>query len=637
MTAACSSTTDSKPSTEELPPIVALYGDKAETELSPYPSDRYLVDGHVDIPETSPDLLNVPGGEETVAELEAMNGFSTSGGVIVTFDGPVDVSTISLLPDQLPDQAEPLRDASAYTEEGSPLYLLDVARGELVGLIPRYWEQQKDDYYIQDEYTIIAMPAVPLRPGAEYLFVVSDALRAQTGGKTLRSPDMDTLLAADDAYATQVNAGIDALTGVVAIRREQIVLATSFTTATVHDELLVLADAVRAQPTPALSEAWTVDRDEDPRARLRAVFETDEYRKPSPDSRFEIDADGVAQPQGQNGLEVFVDVSDKMSSAPRTVVIYGHGLGGDKDGSWGTALRLADINAAVFAIDSPHHGTRASGGGAESIFSFFGIEISDQSSFVIGRARDNFRQMAIDQLQLVRLIGSLSTLDMLPPGAPDGVPDFDTSRIFYIGHSFGSVQGPTVFALAPEITHAVWNVGGAGLMMLLRDSGTFSLLVNSLAPDGIASGAVARFMAVTQAIVDPGDALNYAPFALREEPPAPDGAMGVPGWVPREVLLQEVIADSIVPNSTSRALARAAGLQLIDAIEPVSGLPAASGPVTANLPEGVTGAMSQFDRINDGDVAVHGELIFAPEGIAQYLEFFSTALTSEHATIPPAY
>ena len=44
---------------------------------------------------------------------------------------------------------------------------------------------------------------------------------------------------------------------------------------------------------------------------------------------------------------------------------------------------------------------------------FFGIDPDDRS-FVIGRARDNFRQMALDQLSLVRLISSLSALDVLP-------------------------------------------------------------------------------------------------------------------------------------------------------------------------------------------------------------------------------
>src|SRR6185503_10353150 len=102
------------------------------------------------------------------------------------------------------------------------------------------------------------------------------------------------------------------------------------------------------------------------------------------------------------------------------------------------------------------------------------------------------RQMASDQLELIRFINSLGTLDLLPVGAPDGVPDLDVSKVLYIGHSFGSVQGPSAMALAPEIKHAVWNVGGDGLTMLIRDSGTFSLMVNALKPAGTSDGALAR-------------------------------------------------------------------------------------------------------------------------------------------------
>ncbi len=621
--------------TAEPPGVTAIYGDMAETPLTPYPSDRYLGDGHVMIPPSAPDLVNAPGLEETIAELEAMTGFSTTAGVIVMFDGPIDVRGIALEPEQLPEQAEPLRDARDYLEPGAPFYLVDVARGELVGLVPGYWAQAEDDFYTSSEYTIIAMPAEPLRPQARYLFAVTDALRAADGGRVHRSPDMEALLSGDGGYAAEVAEGLAALEAAAGVAPSRVSLATSFTTAPVHDTLLALADATRDGPAPALTEPWEIETPlaADGRVRFRARYQANEYRKPPPDSRFELGDDGLPVVQETVGLEVFLAISDAAADAPRPVVIYGHGLGGDKDGCWGTAERLADLNAAVFAIDSPFHGSRAPAGARsdlDGIFAFFGIDI-DTQSFVIGRSRDNFRQMAIDQLELVRLIATLDTLDILPPGAPDGVPDLDTSRILYIGHSFGSVQGPTIFALAPEISHAVWNVGGAGLMMLLRDSGTFGLLVNSLKPQGTPDGAVARFMTITQAIVDPGDPLNYARYALREAPP------GVPGWTPREVLLQEVVNDTIVPNSTTRALARATGLTLIDPIVPVSGLPTADGPVTANLPEGVTGALSQFDRINGDDVAVHGELIFSPEGRAQYLEFFRTALTDTHATIPSAY
>lgn len=399
------------------------------------------------------------------------------------------------------------------------------------------------------------------------------------------------------------------------------------------DETLALAAAARAAPAPALMSKWEVAMPmsaPDPRVRFRAVYQSPEYRRPLPVGTWQIEG-GKPVVQKDVGLELFLAFSDATKSGPRPVVIFQHGLGGDKDSCWGTAERLASLNAAVIAIDSPEHGSRAEGGTAlTAAFSFFGVDPTTQS-FDIARARDNFRQMTSDQLELVRFIKSLGSLDLLPVGKPDGIPDLDVSRILYIGHSFGSVQGPAIFALAPEITQATWNVGGDGLMMLLRDSKTFGILVNALKPPGTPDGAMGRFFAMSQGIVDPGDPINYARFASLEAP------AGVPGWVPRDVLLQEVINDTIVPNSTSEALARAAGMALVDAIRPISGLPGVKAPVTGNMVGGGTGAIAQFDFIEGGQVAQHGELIFSPEARAQYVKFFQTGLAGAHATVVPAY
>jgi hypothetical protein len=637
-------------SDEAAPPgVTAHYGDPATTVLSPYPSNRYTQPADTPtglalaLPQGSPDLLFTPGLETTVGELAAMDGFSTTGGVIVTFDGPIEQRGIAPGPADDPSFPPPA-DARSFMVPESPLMLLDVdpdspERGRAVGLVCRYWEQPKNEDYVRDEFTLIAAPAVPLRPATRYLFVVTDSLKARSGGPVLRTPQSDELLGgrAIGPYADEVGQALGELETSLGVSRERLALATVFTTASVLDGVKGLSRRARKTPAPALLEPWTVETEPGPdgRVELRAVFEAPEYRTPPPDARWEFDAAGEPVLQDEVGLEVFMAVSNATSSEPRPVVIYGHGLGGDKGGAWGTAERLRDLNAAVFAIDAPHHGSRNEAGeqGAEitAIANFFGLDLA-ASTFVIGRARDNFRQMASDQLELVKLIGSLGDLDVLPPGAPDGIPDLDVSCILYIGHSFGAVQGPTIFALAPEIRHAVWNVGGAGLMMLLRDSNTFSLvIVNALRPPGESDGAVARFMAITQAVVDPGDPLNFARYGALE--PLGD----VPDWTPRDVLLQEVIADTIVPNSTSRALARAAGMVLIDAIDPVSGLDAVASPVVGNLATGATAVMSQFDIINGDVMATHGELIFSPEGRAQYLEFFQTGLSDGRSRVPAGY
>jgi hypothetical protein len=631
----------------DKPTSVVIYGPMAETELTPYPSNRYSVeDGttatglrvNIDPSNTTDAILG--GYPTTLTQLNEMDGFSTTGGLVVKLSSPIDPRGVATFPDGNPPIEDPVRDAAEFTSADSPLILVDVDPEspdykQPIGLIPFYYEQAKDDFFIIDEFTLVVHPAVPLRPATRYAFVVTDALKAHDGSPVGRSPDMTRALGSStDPYEMSLRDGIADLISAVPIDQEKIVGGSVFTTASVQDGIIEMAKARRAAPVPTALEPWTVQQEEAPRVRFRTTYPAPEFRKAKPDGKWELEPSGAPKVQKTENLEVFLAFSDQSVSGPRPVVIYGHGLGGDKDGNWGTAERLGAIHAngaAVFAIDSPEHGSRGSGetGLVGSVFGFFGID-PDTQEFDIGRARDNFRQMASDQLELVRFINSLGTLDLLPVGAPDGVPDLDVSRILYIGHSFGSVQGATVFAIAPEIKQANWNVGGAGLMMLLRDSNTFSLVVDSLTPTGTPFGSVARFMAATQAIVDPGDPLNYARNCTLEALP------GVENWSARDVLLQEVTNDNIVPNSTSEALARAAGMQIMNGITDTSGLASVDAPATSNLAGGATGVLCQFDKAA-GKTVDHGSLIFADEAIQQYVEFFVSGMQNPHATVVKPY
>jgi hypothetical protein len=633
--------------------VEVIYAAASETDLTPYPSDRYAVADAMSATglrvavgkSGTRGLLGQAAAAPVVEEIDARDGFSTLGGVVVMFAGPIDVAGVASTAGEDPATATAPRDPAAFTEAGSPLLLVDVdpaspERGSFRGLVARYWEQPAGGDFAEDDFTLIVQPAEPLAPRRRYLFAVTDALRGRDGGPVVASPRMRALLdpaapapAGEEAYAPAVREAVALLAAETGVGAERLALATVFTTGTVHDELVATAAAARQGAPPKLLEPWTVETPAAPdgRVRFRAVLAAPEYRQAG-DQRWKIES-GAGLVQATVGLEIFVAFADATGKTPHLPVIYGHGLGGDKDGSWGTAERLAELGAAVFAIDAPHHGSRAPAGASElgAITGFFGVDLGE-ASFVIGRARDNFRQMALDQLELVRLLGTLGALDLLPVGAPDGKPDLDVAQIFYIGHSFGSVLAPTAMALAPEIGPAVWNVGGAGLMTLMRDSDVFAIMVEAMRPPGVSDGEVARFFAVAQGIIDPGDPLSFAAGVTRAALP------GVAGWKPRDVLLQEVIADGIVPNSTSRAVARAAGLALVEPfVERVGGLAPAKAPLSANLASGATGALSQFDRFADGSVASHGELMFDAVGRAQYVEFFRTARDRGRATVTAPY
>jgi hypothetical protein len=619
-------------------PVEAIYGDPLETQLVPFPSNRFTVPDpstktglRVDVSGTVD--AYVAGYEPVVRRLGEMDGFSTAGGVAIGFDGPIDgASFAGPQGGKLDHELDP----AAYTAADAPIVLIDVdptspERGKAFGLLPRYFAQAKDDFYPLDEFTVVAKPTEPLEPGRTYMFAATRRVLGRDGAPVARSKDMHALLAdpPPDDYAASVQEALAVLSEHVGIEPDDVVVASVFTTATVRDELVALAEVRRAAPLPVLSTPWTVETmpepGTDPRIRFRAQFRAPEYR--GGDGTFLVE-DGVPVAQGEAEIEVFLAFSDREVSGPRPVVIYQHGLGGDKDGCWGTAERLAELGVAVVAIDSPEHGFRGDGSGniAKSVFAFFAID-PDNFAFDMGGARDNLRQMAVDQLELVRFLQGQASLDLLPVGAPDGVPDLDVSQLLYIGHSFGAVQGPTIFALAPEIRHAVWNVGGDGLTLLFEDSDTFRVLIDLIKPDDTTDGQLARFFAATQGIIDPGDPINYARFGF-EEP-----LTSAPGFGPRSVLLQEVMDDTIVPNSSTDAVARAARLDLIAPVLPVPGLEVVAAPAKGTGPGGSTAVVAQFATMNGGERATHGELIFAPEARAQYVEFFRSGLADGVATV----
>lgn len=627
------------------PPVVAEYQSHGGHVFTAYPSDRFAVADpssptgiRVQIDAQAKDDLLVAKFPQTLTQLDALDGFSTVGGVVATFSGPLDVRGIAVDPKADPPDPTPLRDASDYTRPGAPFYLVDSdpkspERGTLVGLVPQYSSQEPDLDYAAD-YTVLAQPARPLRPATRYLFAATNALHGKDGASVVPSAETTALLgSASTAYASAVADGLGLLREKVGLRKESVVLATSFTTGSVTRDMFGMASRARTQPPPAVVEPWSVERpmDSSGRVRFRVRIDVPDYRYAS-DGTWH-DENGAPKEDRRVSLEVFLAFSDGKTSGKRPVVIYQHGLGGDKGGTLGVAGDLADLGCAVVGIDAPEHGSRAPNGSTDTfvwLSSFLGMDLA-AGTFDITRARDNFRQTASDQLELVRFLGSLGTLDLLPIGAPDGVPDLDVSKLLYVGQSLGSVQGATIFAIAPEISHAVWTVGGAGLTMLLRDSGVFGLVFKGLLPPGTSTGELTRFFAALQAIIDPGDAANYARYAASQPPP------GVAGWAPRDVLLQESIPDGVVSNASTETLARALGLVNQNALVAISGLPSQSGAITGNFPGGATGVLAQFDKINGTSPSSHGELIGSPEAKKQSLGFFVSGLANGHATVPPAY
>jgi len=182
--------------------------------------------------------------------------------------------------------------------------------------------------------------------------------------------------------------------------------------------------------------------------------------------------------------------------------------------------------------------------------------------------RDCLRQTALDLHQLVRAIKAGIDVD------GDGVVDLDRSRIYFHGLCYGGVYGAVFTAISPDVAAAVIDSSGGSRMDNYRWNRTAGVVGNRT-PSLLNKGAsfdedyvlryrpveiidVAGALAIQEYferyewLMMPGDPLAYAPHLWSST------LAGVPI---KRVLFQYPKGDTVVPNPTETALARAANLR----------------------------------------------------------------------------
>jgi hypothetical protein len=268
------------------------------------------------------------------------------------------------------------------------------------------------------------------------------------------------------------------------------------------------------------------------------------------------------------------------------VVIFQHGLGGDRAWMMSVANTLASAGFATLGIDIPFHGGRniaatdtkhRFGGGTgpdgwaewtdNPAFSFFDASGDQRQGFpalLPAAARAAFMQSALDVMQEVRLVtvGDLSAF-----GAADmrlGGLTLRHDRIGYSGESFGAMYGVIAMAIEPDVGAALFSVGGGGLIFPLllasADQGpVFAILLDGAlgtsTVDPVDPPESDFGYNLAQYLLEGGDPLAYAPYLLL----APVG-----GNAPKHVLQFSAHLDETVPNQANEALAGGLGLQPFD-------------------------------------------------------------------------
>jgi dienelactone hydrolase len=239
------------------------------------------------------------------------------------------------------------------------------------------------------------------------------------------------------------------------------------------------------------------------------------------------------------------------------VVIFVHGLGGNRSNALAIAESYASQGFAVVAIDQPLHGIVPTDSAAalripgvtERTFDADyinnttrqppadGVVDPSGANFIQvsspNTSRDNLRQSAIDQLTLAKALPAAVAVGQT-------APLFDGASIHLAGQSLGGITGANVASLPSAINSFALSVPGGGISQLLLDSPTFGPSISGgvAAQLGLNTLLYKVFFRDAQAGVDSGDPLNHFAAAVANKP----------------ILLHKVVGDTVVPNSATDRL-----------------------------------------------------------------------------------
>jgi len=243
------------------------------------------------------------------------------------------------------------------------------------------------------------------------------------------------------------------------------------------------------------------------------------------------------------------------------VVIFQHGITGNRTQALAIADTMASLGYAVISIDKPLHGltdptsplyAKNTPFAAVSNERTFDLDLQNNETGAPGpdgiidssgawyinlgsllTARDNLRQSQAD-LSVLALNIPFMDID------GDEVPDFDGSNINLVGLSLGAMNGIPFLAVEPTVSNAVLSVPGGGIAQLLSGSQSFGPVVrNGLAAAGVEpdSADYEQYLLIAQTVLDSADPINWGPITAETN----------------SVLLQQVKDDTVVPNAVAGA------------------------------------------------------------------------------------
>ncbi len=504
---------------------------------NPFPSQHHVVDGRVNL-----NVDELPLGGPTplpVERLTTRSGFSPAQTTVVRLDG---VNAAALPGWHSPTPGE------------GGVQLWDLTTGDA---LPVMAELDQNDP--SDRPGLLIRPLTALTPGHQVAVVVTTAAAP-------RPAVVDALLGKRAPEGSEEAAALTQATFekllALGVNLDTVAVAWDFPIGAgdtiLHDAL------VWATPTGD----FTFDRvreaqDAPPRTYRAAEGALTVSDLLVDDLWLNLDDAGGVSPTGEVGAHLYVHIPESVRDAPAgtvPVMIFGHGIFSepsaylDDQNDDNGVIRLADELGVILIATRWRGLTTPDIAGALAVANDFGRLPSLPDRLIQGQV--NTRALAT-----LALDGALYDHPVFEGESGQSLPQ--RGRLVYYGISLGGIEGAVFVSGGAPVSAAVLHVGGGTWSTMLERSSNWPIFEGLL----------------VEVVEDPWD--RQVLFALSQmwwDPADPMASAGLLTAGP-PVLLQESLGDEQVPNLTTRALARAAGLpQQAPSVETVWGLESILAP-----------------------------------------------------------
>lgn len=468
--------------------------------------------------------------------------------------------------------------------------------------------------------TVQPVAGIPLREKTTYAAILTRRLRAVDDSvmpavSRPLQPDLDlqALLAAEVPAGAAMQAAWQAYAPLRAfldrgdgVTRDDVASATVFTTQDATSGMLALRAAVYEQPVPTAQNLAFLKSHDGLCDIYTGTFDSPNFQEGDPPywedgGAIRFGAGGKATPVRTEHLRFGLSVpSAPMPPAGWPVILYAHGTGGDyltfmreqldlRAGFVEVPGQKDPVRFAMLGIDQVLHGPRDPTGNNPEL-TFFNLRN-------LLAARDNVRQGAADDFQLLRLVETMQVASAPQTGQPI---KFDPSKIYFVGHSQGGLTGPLFLAAEPKVKAGVLSGAGAVLILSLlnkKEPNDIAALVESLLMEP--AGTDHPLLNLLQMYFEPADPNNYGPQLFRAPPP---------GMPPKSIFQTLGLVDNFTPVPNIAAFALSLGVQpMAPRLYDLPGLELTDltwtdGPVQSNVAGGkATGVLREYAQAPNDD------------------------------------